>query len=626
MKLPQLNEIPTQRDFIGEFKGYNHNLRIGENEFYDMKNLTSDYYPVLSPRKKRGFHLFEDPKAPNNGAETVVPSGGIGLCKNQLFYIDQNGDFCINDQHFEMGLDAKGEKKFVSMGAYVIILPDKKWISTITYEHGDIEAEFKTTGGVSFTMCKLDGSEYKNKLADNQQGNNTDETTKIPVQDDAPANPKNMDYWIDTSSDPHALKQWSESSSMWVSVPTTYVKITSVGIGANFEKYDGITIEGLMNNQDKQLAALNGSAVVWDKGEDYIVVVGILDNARIITDEITISRKMPDMDFIVESDNRLFGCNYGYNANGDFVNEIYASKLGDFKNWNCFMGLSTDSYAASCGTKGRWTGAISYLGHPLFFKEKCMHKVYGNYPANFQIQITECEGVQEGSGKSLAIVNNVLYYKSPNGICAYDGSLPVDISYPLGKEYYNGAVACAHNDKYYISMSYTDAHLTPSGRKNMSNHLFVYDTTRMLWHKEDDLYIAYLCSYRDQLCFVERDEKDKSGFKMGIKTLTGGVENEESVTWMAESGVLGMYTPDRKYISKLNIRASLDVGTKVRVYIQYDSCGEWELVSNLISTSIRSFSVPIRPRRCDHFKIKIEGDGDGKIYSISKTLEEGSDV
>ena len=41
---------------------------------------------------------------------------------------------------------------------------------------------------------------------------------------------------------------------------------------------------------------------------------------------------------------------------------------------------------------------------------------------------------------------------------------------------------------------------------------------------------------------------------------------------------------------------------------------------------INSFAVPIRPHRCDHFKIKIVGSGEAKILSITKEYEEGSDV
>ena len=274
------------------------------------------------------------------------------------------------------------------------------------------------------------------------------------------------------------------------------------------------------------------------------------------------------------------------------------------------MGLSTDSYVASCGTDGQFTGAITHLGYPLFFKENYLHKVYGNYPANFQIQTTACRGVQKGSSKSLAIVNETLFYKSRAGICAYDGSLPAEISAIFGDVSYSDAVSVAHGNKYYTSM------------KDISNeyHLFVYDTSKGLWHREDNLNVKEFCSCGNEIYFILNDSSD-------IKTMFGsGTVEGDPVPWMAETGVIGMYTPDKKYISRLNIRMALDTGTRVKIFAQYDSFGEWELLYSMSGVSLRSFTIPIRPKRCDHFRLRIEGEGDAKIYSIAKTLEQGSDL
>ena len=56
MKYSTLTEIPSSRSMIDVFGGYNHNIRISDAEFYDMKNLTSSHYPVLSSRDKRGIY------------------------------------------------------------------------------------------------------------------------------------------------------------------------------------------------------------------------------------------------------------------------------------------------------------------------------------------------------------------------------------------------------------------------------------------------------------------------------------------------------------------------------------------------------------------------------------------
>ena len=600
MLFPKLNEIATSIQNVDAFLGYNHNLRIRENEFYDMKNLTSTHYPVLSPRTKRGTYLT-----------AINPQGMIA--KDTLCYIDGQY-FCMNEYRIDMGLSVAEEdcpKQLVSMGAYVIIMPDKKYINTLDLtDFGNIEAFFPGIEGqlvtASYEMCKVDGTVYTG-------------ATKSP---DAPEEPTNMQLWIDMSSTPHTLKQYSETSKTWVQIPTTYIKISAPNIASAFKQYDGVKISGFPT-EVSQLQEIEGHTFpLWeayhDEGDDeraegtndYIVIRGLLDEAVTYETALHLERTMPKMDFITESENRLWGCRYGVAANGQVVNEIYACKLGDFKNWNCFMSVSTDSYVASCGSDGQFTGAITHLGYPLFFKENCMHKVYGNYPANYQIQTTTCRGVQKGCSDSLAIVNEVLFYKSRNGVCAYDGSLPTEISSAFGDVTYSDAVACGHGNKYYISM------------KDVADeyHLFVYDTSKGLWHREDNTAVKKFCSCRNELYFIPKDSKN-------IKTVFGsGTVDAERVSWMAESGVIGTSSPDHKYVSRLNIRMSLDIGTRVYFYAQYDSCGEWEHLGTMVGTNLRSFTVPIRPKRCDHFRLRIVGDGDAKLYSITKTIEQGSDI
>ena len=578
MKLPKLKELNTYREMVDVFKGYNHNLRIGEGEFYDMKNLSSDNYPILSPRPKRGIY--------------ATPNKPLGMvAKDALCYVD-GGDFIINEYRVSMGLSTGDEKPktLISMGAYVIIMPDKKYINTANLsDYGNIEVGFVTTAATTFELCKVDGVEYGD----------------IVTQDTAPTDPKNMDLWIDTSETPHQLKQYSSTTDMWSAIATTYIKISSPGIGKPFSVNDGVTIEGVNSPKD-----LNASMVIWAKGDDFIVVTGILDKVTTQTTSISITRRMPNMDFIIESENRLWGCRYGASINGEMVNEIYASKLGDFKNWNCFMGISTDSYAATVGTDGQFTGAITHLGYPIFFKENFMHKVYGNYPANYQIQTTACRGVQKGCERSLAIVNEVLYYKARSGICAYDGSLPQEMSSALGDISYNNAVGGVLGNKYYISMSDAEERY----------HLFVYDTKKGMWHREDDTQAVDFCNCRGDLYYIDHADNQ-------IKTVKGtGVTETGAISWEAITGIIGTDSPDKKYISRMDVRMSLQVGTRVVFSVEYDSSGVWESLFMMAGTSLQSFAVPIRPKRCDHLRLRIEGLGDAKIYSICKTIEQGSDV
>ena len=592
-QLPTLYELNTSREFIDVFGGYNHNLRIGNGEFYNMKNLTSSDYPVLSPRQRRGIY--------------VSPGSPQGMvAKDALCYVD--GDtFHINGYPVKMELSTKEEdcpKTLISMGAYVIILPDKKYVNTENLtDFGKIEAEVETSGTVTFELCTVEGVAYTNTVLSPSAPKITEEMENDPTL---------IPLWIDTSGTTHALKQYSTSSDMWSTIATTYIKITATGIGTPFSVYDGVSISGIVK---EELADLNASMVIMAKGDDYIVVTGILDKVTTQNEPVTVARKMPNMDFVIESGNRLWGCKYGVALNGEVVNEIYASKLGDFKNWNCFMGISTDSYAASLGTDGQFTGAITHLGYPLFFKENYLHKVYGNYPANYQIQTTACRGVERGSSKSLAIVNEVLYYKARSGICAYDGSLPVEVSSAFGDATYSNAVAGGLGNKYYVSMKEVNSDPIPP------YHLFVYDTKRGTWHREDDTQAIEFCNCRGDLYYIDYADNQ-------IKTVGGTGDSKEAsnIEWMAETGVIGISSPDKKYVSRIDIRLSMTVGARVFIHIQYDSLGDWEQVYAMTGITLRSFAIPIRPKRCDHLRMRISGIGESKIYSICKTIEQGSDV
>ena len=576
---------------IDVFRGYNHNLRIGDGEFYKMKNLSSNEYPVLSPRERRG--IFKTPG---------VPQGMIA--KESLCYVD-GGDFIIGEERIPMGLtvevDADGNiipKTLISMGAYVIIMPDKRYINTSDpTDHGSIEASVTTSEPVTFTPCTKEGVGYTITIGENPYEG---EVVK-------PDGKLGGFYWLDTNETPPVLKELSSLSKNWEPVATMYIKISSQGIGLPFEVEDGVQISGI---EIEDLQDLNSTMLIWAKGDDYIVVTS--PPSSIITQEnpITVARLMPNMDFIIESENRLWGCRYGLALNGEPVNEIYASKLGDFKSWNSFAGVSLDSYAVTVGTDGPFTGAIAFRGSPIFFKEGCMHKIFGNYPANYQVQTTACRGVQKGCSRSLAIVNETLFYKSRSAVCAYDGALPYEISSPLGDEIYNNATAGTLGNKYYISMR------DSAGKYN----LFVYDVQKGMWHREDNTRALDFCNYGGELYYLDPTLGQ-------IKTVRGTGELETApVEWEAETGIICTDSPDKKYISRLDVRMSLELGARVYFYVQYNSMGAWEPLGTMTGTTLQSFGLPMKPRRCDHLRLKIVGVGEAKIYSICKTISEGSDI
>lgn len=94
----------------------------------------------------------------------------------------------------------------------------------------------------------------------------------------------------------------------------------------------------------------------------------------------------------------------------------------------------------------------------------------------------------------------------------------------------------------------------------------------------------------------------------------------------AETGLIGTETPQKTYISALSVRMSLEPGGRVMVFIQYDSSGEWEHTASITSSDLRCFSLPVHPRRCDHLRLKFQGKGSAKIFSVTRTLTRGSEL
>ena len=187
--------------------------------------------------------------------------------------------------------------------------------------------------------------------------------------------------------------------------------------------------------------------------------------------------------------------------------------------------------------------------------------------------------------------------------------MPTSVSKTLGDVHYKNAASGSIDKKYYISMQ----------DDNDNWHMFVCDTEKGLWHREDDTHAIDFCTYNNDLYYIDYDNN--------MITVKGSKGKKEDVfDWYIESGIIGYSYPDNKYVSKFNIRMILPKGSKLSMYIKYNSFGAWEHKGTLQGKTLQSFTIPIIPRRCDHFKIRLEGIGDVKILSISKTLEIGSDI
>lgn len=650
-KMQQIPEVPKRERMTTTFAGYNHHDVIRDGEMYDMKNLTDDQYPVLAERKKRTISdssiAWKDPDDASDDAKIRGVYGGEKLVYSvgrKLFY---NGTRItkVKVANYRQSYKPKATpKKFVMMGSYLCVFPDNIYYNTLDdTDYGFMQRHWSTfyPDQITMNLCKVDGSDY--------------DFNNITVSSTAPANPNNGTLWLDTRQYPEVLREYSTSSLEWVEVPTVYTKITCslgdldpnayyagawvdktytaghLGIGYDIKEYDVVNISGLKGANTepsrvrRQINELNGPHIVYKRATNYIVVEGMLrkSNPVLVDQEVFANREVPVLDYVTVSNNRIWGCRYGKIEDGKTVNEIYACALGDFKNWNKFMGLSTDSYTMSVGTEGAWTGAVTQRGNPVFFKEKAIHKITGQTPSTYQLTTVNSSGVQEGSWRSIAVLNETVFYKTTTDVVMFDGNVPYSIGDNLGDVIYSDARGGVLGNKYYLSM------------KNPENewNLFVYDTKRNLWYREDNLHALGFATVGTELYAI--DEGDNHVVSITGQDTTYNAEGD--VDWMAEFGLSGVeYVGSSRgvargdmrgyhYLSRFDIRLSLEANKKAELEIEYDSDGHWIKQGEIHGTSMRTVVIPVIPRRCDHLRFRLKGSGKVRVYSISRLMEVGAD-
>lgn len=602
MFFPYFDNTSRSREITNAFGGINKRINCGESEFSKMQNMTADYYPVLSPRKQRGIvKSLTSPVAITEKESLVWIDDGKLYIDGEMKTLSEGISF--NDTV---------PKNIVKMGSSLIIMPDKIWYDTESdtsghidnlYDNSISEGAITVYGQASFTLADSLGRSIVAHDAYYYENNN-------PVEGD---------YKITSVNGRTSLSQWASSANMWTTVTTTYMQISATGIGKGFEVGDGVKItvdvsnvtwEGAENVfvNDEGNGKRSTNTWITDRTDNGITITGIIpENVTFGNIPLWVERKAPDLEYVTECNNRLWGCS----KDG---HEVYCTKLGDYRNWTCYQGISTDSWAATVGSEGKFTGAASYMGYPVFFKENSMLRITISSVGAHATNEVFCKGVQQGSSASLRLINSVLYYKSTSCVCAYQGSVPYSVSDDLGNEMFSDAVAGSFRDKYYISMK--DEHGSYS--------LFVYDTSKGLWHREDSTKAIGFATLGDELYIL--DSETKKIYSVNGTLPFGDSVLEDKVQWAVVTGNIGYNSPDNKYCGRINVRISLDYGSEANLLIQYDDNEQWEQKLNMSNTGTKTFTIPVTPRRCDHFRIMLSGVGTCKIHSITKIVEEGSDI
>ena len=596
MLLPNLSDLRNKNektDSVIQFTGLNKTNECMNTEMKSMHNMSLREYPHLSSRQRRQITSLNltDIRGMLGGEKLYI------VTKTGVTIINKNGQTTTIT-----GTLNNKNKTIVKMGDYVCIFPDNVFFLDSERDGlWNMESEYSTTS-VTFS------------LADNKGQAITYHNAAYYDDHD----PQNGDYLLTEVDGRSELQQYSSTSGTWTVITTAYIMITATNIGSYINKGDGVKISldlgaNTWSEVDNVLPNVDNGVhyatyTVKDVSANAITIGGLLSATKALTSvTFKVERKIPEMAYVTEAMNRLWGCN----AEGT---EIYASKLGDPTNWNCFEGISTDSWAVTIGSEGKFTGAITYLGYPTFFKERSLIKIAIASNGAHQTKETMCRGVQDGCARSMCVVNEILFYKAQTDIVAYDGSLPQTISKKLGDlSNFDSCIGGRNKDNYYIEgIAFENG--------SYGHHMYVYDARKGFWVEDDDKAYDYLTTWNN-ICVGAISDKVQLFDQGGSLTTT----EEDDLKWSFETDRMDYFTEKAKYIRKIVIKSTLQSKARARVYISYDD-KPYRLLFEMRSVGTKVYPLTIIPRRCDRFSIKVEGIGDAVINQLTKVFETGSDI
>lgn len=224
---PILAQARVKTHTVRTFKGIWRAGRAPEGYFADAVNLTSSEYPALCTRAAR--------QVINDCANLTAM-----YSHDRMLWLDGTTLYWGDD---EVGTLTAGEKQFASMGAGVVIYPDKKLLNTRTLSLTSLDNVVTVTGAAA-SASHADGSE---------------------------------------------------------AAATSYARLSASGIGAGFRAGDAVTVSGFASE------ALNGSFILQTVSDDFVVILAQLDETETAEGSVTLSREAPALDFICAYGNRVWG-------------------------------------------------------------------------------------------------------------------------------------------------------------------------------------------------------------------------------------------------------------------------------------------------------------------------------
>lgn len=604
--LPQaVNTIKKRESQLLQIHGLNLSDNISPGDMVDSSNISAHRFPYISTR------------LPREKSEEYV--NVTGLAAHSELVVIEGTDVYYGGELVEGLTVTAGEKQIVAINTKICIFPDKKYFN-INLDGTPGEWYNLIPDNIFFTYHDfLDvGSIMYGWYGSNYDRTQTYMKFRAYTGTGTFAHPSSQydttyDVGLITEESVAYLRSLNKQFESFGEVKRKYSLSASYDAGSgysagSFTAYSTSKPYYYSYTENKSGDTVLGACIeiMFQDCEGISIPLGVTTNLSFGSIKAESTSGFPDLDYVCVHNNRVYGC-----CNSDQT--IRASAQGDPMVWDYMeSGSAAESYAVAVASPGNFTGCCAYSSSVLFFKADTLHKLLGDYPAEYMIYQYDIEGVKEGAYKSMVTINETLYYMGIHGVYRYNGSTPQLISANFGNTDFQDAIAGTDGDTYYLSVKLGN---TP--------YLLAYETRYGLWILEDHIRAIGFARLGRELYFADTDGN--------LWHMNSGTESnmEWSVTfapmceWVTSAKATGK--DGHKVYSRICLNVELAKGSYIVVSVSCDG-KPYESTGAIVGSveGWREIRIPIN--RCNKFQLKLSGKGKMAILSILREYATRSSV
>ena len=386
-----------------------------------------------------------------------------------------------------------------------------------------------------------------------------------------------------------------------VSMATTYIRLNTYSSVDGLQVSDTVVVECNGKSQYVKLRALSQiNSEAWLLETDLVsgmdqntwdldsLVNGIYEGQGFA---ITVSRQVPRLEHACVNRDRIWGA---------VGNEIYCCASCDPRNWYDYDYLSVArSFYAQIPEVSHFTGIASYMGNVFFFTREDVYRMYGTTPDAFSLRSLSTWGMREDASRSFGVASGMLFYNSTAGPVCFNGDSARLIGTPLGRGSIAGGIGIGHEGKYYLADG---------------ESIFIYDTHSGTWHREsgERVVSTLVIDGRLMLFYPEGDAEYHRAEAGEVRV---PVVSSVELADISEGALMGVMPMELVLLAEL-----VSSDASLRVSLRYGDELDWDEVYSTIEGGRHIHRIRFSPkRRCDYYRLRLEGTGEWRLYTLARS-------